>query len=56
VIILLGIKAAEMGADVTSGGLLMMKIAMMLLPLALILVSFAVYIKKYSGLLYCIKI
>jgi melibiose permease/lactose/raffinose/galactose permease len=48
VIILSGIKAAETGADVTSGGLLMMKIAMMLLPLALILVSFAVYMKKYK--------
>ena len=47
VIIISGIVDAEAAADVTEEGLLMMKIAMMLLPLACIAVSFVINRLKY---------
>jgi len=47
VVILSGIKVADSAADVTSGGILMVKIAMMVLPLICILVSYVIYRKKY---------
>ena len=47
VIILSGIKEAESKADVTAEGLLMMKLAMMILPLILIGVSYLIYRWKY---------
>ncbi|NLV57935.1 MAG: MFS transporter [Clostridiales bacterium] len=47
VIILSGIKEAESKADVTAEGLLMMKLAMMILPLILIGVSYLIYRWQY---------
>lgn len=47
VVILSGIKEATGKADVTPQGLLMMKLAMMILPLALIGISYLIYRWKY---------
>jgi melibiose permease/lactose/raffinose/galactose permease len=48
VIIVAGIKDAESAADVTTGGLLMMKLAMFAFPLVCIVVSFLVYRRCYK--------
>jgi len=48
VVILSGIKAAETAADVTEGGLLMMKTAMLVFPLFCILAGYLVYRAKYK--------
>jgi melibiose permease/lactose/raffinose/galactose permease len=48
VIILSGIKDAVTAAEVTSRGLLMMKLAMLAFPLLCIAVSFFIYLKKYK--------
>ncbi|MCL1819095.1 MAG: glycoside-pentoside-hexuronide (GPH):cation symporter [Oscillospiraceae bacterium] len=48
VIILSGIKEAESAADVTPEGLLMMKMAMLILPLICIAVSYFLYRWKYK--------
>jgi melibiose permease/lactose/raffinose/galactose permease len=47
VVILSGIKDARSAADVSPGGLLMMKIAMLVFPMLCIVVSFLIYRKKY---------
>jgi len=47
VIILSGIKDAESAADVTSGGLFMMKAAMLIFPLVCIVASYIIYRAKY---------
>jgi melibiose permease/lactose/raffinose/galactose permease len=47
VVLLSGIKDAESAADVTEGGLMMMKTAMMVFPLICIVVSFFIYRWKY---------
>jgi melibiose permease/lactose/raffinose/galactose permease len=47
VIIISGIKEADTAADVTSEGLLMMKMAMLLFPLLCIVTSYIIYRKKY---------
>ena len=47
VIIVSGINEAESAADVTSEGLLLMKIAMLIFPLLCILSSYLIYRKKY---------
>jgi len=47
VVILSGIKGANSAADVTAEGILMVKTAMMILPLICILVSYIIYRKKY---------
>ena len=46
-LIVSGINQAESAADVTGQGLLIMKIAMMALPLLAIAVGYFVYLKKY---------
>ncbi len=46
-LIVSGINRAESAADVTSQGLLIMKTAMMALPLLAIVVGYLVYLKKY---------
>ena len=46
-VILSGMKVAETAADMTSEGLLILKIAMMVLPLICIVVSFLIYKSKY---------
>lgn len=46
-VILSGIKDASSKADVTASGLLMLKVAMMVLPLICIVAGFVVYLKKY---------
>ena len=43
-----GINAAETAADVPPGGITIMKISMMLIPLAAILIGYLVYAKKYK--------
>jgi melibiose permease/lactose/raffinose/galactose permease len=43
-----GINRAETAAEVTSGGVLTLKAAMMLLPLAAILVGYGIYLTKYK--------
>ena len=48
VIILSGIKDADTAADVTTGGLLMMKIAMLVFPLLCIAACYLIYRKKYK--------
>ena len=48
VVILSGIKDANTAADVTTEGLLLMKIAMFVFPLICILICFFVYLKKYK--------
>lgn len=47
-LIVSGINRAETAADVTAQGLLIMKTAMMVLPLAAIVVGYFVYLKKYK--------
>jgi len=46
-LIISGINQTSSAADVTSRGLLIMKIAMMLLPLAAIVAGYVIYRKKY---------
>jgi melibiose permease/lactose/raffinose/galactose permease len=48
VVILSGIKDAETAAEVTKGGLLMMKLAMLIFPLLCIAASYAIYRLKYK--------
>jgi melibiose permease/lactose/raffinose/galactose permease len=48
VIILSGIKDAETAAEVTAGGLWMMKAAMLLFPLLCIVASYIIYRMKYK--------
>ncbi len=48
VVILSGIKDAETAADVTSGGLLMMKIAMLAFPMVCIILCYVIYKRKYK--------
>lgn len=48
VVIISGIKDAESAADVTKGGLLMMKLAMLIFPLICILISYVIYRAKYK--------
>jgi melibiose permease/lactose/raffinose/galactose permease len=48
VLILSGINSAETPSDVSDGGLLLMKIAMMIFPLILIVVSYVVYRSGYK--------
>lgn len=47
-LILSGINAAETPADVTAGGITLLKISMLLLPLATILIGYIIYIKKFT--------
>lgn len=47
-LILSGINAAETPDDVTESGLLMMKIAMLILPLIFIVIGYIIYRKKYK--------
>lgn len=47
-IIFSGIKDAKSAADVTSQGLFMMKMSMMIFPLLCILAGFLLYLKKYK--------
>jgi len=47
VIIISGIKDAETAADVSEGGLIMMKTAMLVFPLVCIVISFIIYRRKY---------
>lgn len=47
VVILSGMKTAETAADMTSEGLLIFKIAMMILPLICIVIGFIIYRTKY---------
>ena len=46
-LIISGINSAQSAADVTAGGLLILKIAMMALPLVAIVVGYVIYRKKY---------
>ena len=46
-LIISGINRAETAQDVTAQGLLIMKFAMMALPLLAILVGYVVYLRKY---------
>jgi melibiose permease/lactose/raffinose/galactose permease len=48
VIILSGIKDADTAADVTSEGIFMMKIAMLIFPMLCIAASYLIYRKKYK--------
>lgn len=48
VVILSGIADATGPEDVTSGGLMMMKVAMLLFPLVMILISYVIYRTKYK--------
>lgn len=47
-LIVSGINAAQTPADVTAGGITIMKIAMMILPLLAILVGYIIYMKKFT--------
>ena len=47
-LIVSGINRAESAADVSAQGLLMMKAAMMVLPLLSIALGYVVYLKKYK--------
>ena len=47
-VIVSGIKDAQNAEQVTAGGLLMMKMAMMIFPLLCILAGFLLYLKKYK--------
>ncbi|NLJ89759.1 MAG: MFS transporter [Clostridiales bacterium] len=46
-LIISGINSAKTPGDVTDGGLLIMKLSMMILPLILIVISYYIYDKKY---------
>jgi melibiose permease/lactose/raffinose/galactose permease len=48
VIIVSGIKAARTAADVSAGGLLLMKVAMLIFPLFCIVGSYFIYRAKYK--------
>ncbi len=48
VVIISGIKDADSAVDVTSQGLLLMKIAMLILPLICILTGYVIYRRKYK--------
>jgi melibiose permease/lactose/raffinose/galactose permease len=48
VLILSGIKDAETAAEVTPGGLFMMKVAMLAFPLVCIIVCYVIYKRKYK--------
>lgn len=48
IIILSGIKEAKTAADVTAGGLLMMKVAMLVFPLICIVIGYLIYRKYYK--------
>jgi len=48
VVIVSGIKDANSASDVSRDGLLLMKIAMMILPLVFILLGYIIYYKKYK--------
>ncbi len=48
VVIVSGIKDANSAADVSADGLLLMKLAMMILPLFFILIGYVIYNKKYK--------
>jgi melibiose permease/lactose/raffinose/galactose permease len=43
-----GINRAETAAEVTSGGVLTLKVSMLILPLAVILVGYVIYLAKYK--------
>jgi melibiose permease/lactose/raffinose/galactose permease len=47
-LVISGINAAETAADVPAGGVMIMKIAMLIIPLMAIVVGFIVYTKKYE--------
>lgn len=47
-LILSGINSAETAADVTAGGITMMKVSMMLIPLATIVLGYFIYMKKFK--------
>ena len=47
-LIVSGINAAETPADVPAGGIAMMKMAMMALPLLAILAGYIIYMKKFT--------
>lgn len=47
-VILSGMKEAQSSSDMTTQGLLMLKIAMMVLPLLCIVAGFLVYLRKYK--------
>lgn len=46
-VIISGIKDASNASEVTSGGLMIMKVAMLILPLIFILIGYLIYSKKY---------
>lgn len=48
IVILSGIKNATSKADVTEGGLLLMKIAMLIFPLICLIISYLLYLRKYK--------
>ncbi len=57
-----GINEAKTASDVTSGGITMLKVSMLLIPLALIVVSYLIYLwkfrldeKKYASILVDLK-
>jgi melibiose permease/lactose/raffinose/galactose permease len=47
-LILSGINSAASPADVSPGGIVLMKTAMLILPLAIIVLGYFIYLKKYS--------
>lgn len=47
-LILTGINAAETPDDVTETGLLMMKLAMLILPIVFIVIGYIIYRKKFK--------
>jgi melibiose permease/lactose/raffinose/galactose permease len=47
-LILSGINSAASPADVSSGGILLLKVAMMILPLGIIVLGYFIYLKKYG--------
>ena len=47
IVIVSGMKTAETAADMTSDGLLIFKMAMMIFPLVCIVIGFIIYRKKY---------
>jgi melibiose permease/lactose/raffinose/galactose permease len=47
-LILSGINSAASPADVSPGGIVLMKIVMLLLPLGIIVLGYFIYLKKYS--------
>jgi melibiose permease/lactose/raffinose/galactose permease len=47
-LILSGINSAASPADVSPGGITLMKIAMLIMPLVIIVLGYFIYLKKYS--------